>query len=300
MTVSRPPVPAARWARTVGMIICVLGLSLTAVLAVLHESGCPEVVRSLCLEDDGYACREALCGAFGQAFGVPVAVLGAGWFALQASFLLFHRYSSFKGAFPLVFGSVSGIGVCSFLLGIEFFSIGHLCMLCLATKVLVCSVSACALFIWHRAGATRAAVMLAWVLPLLVGFGSGSLVQTPESRCIQEAKKALSTPEWRRGGGGSSVGQVKDRPIAILFYEDRCLFCCKFVIGDLAEPRVEASLARYDRTALRASEHPDLCHQFRVAGVPCLILLDTKGRTLRLYGGDLGSDRLADVLAKLE
>jgi len=299
---SRPSSGAgAGGARAAGFIGAGLGVLYCVWTAMLRAEGCRELPEGLCTVGTWSDCREALCGSYGEVFGIPIGVVAAAWFAFAGALHWPATRRQLGEPWIVAVVSLAGLGAVALLAGIEVFSFRRVCAVCLIVKALVVQVAVASLIRarghawgWYRPASLSLAVVA-------LGFGTGSTLRTPERRCHDDATRALVDDGWRDGDTASAESlRAAPGARALLFYETTCLHCCRFVNSVLEAPEVRAGLARVERVRVRASSNAVLAREYLVRGVPCLVLIDSRGRTLRFHGGELSPERLTEIAGRLE
>lgn len=125
------------------MIAFALGglLASTASAWVHHRLLTEPGYVSVCDINATFSCTQAYLSSYGSLFGVPVAILGAIWFALVLALLLVSNGASpaFRENVPAyVFAlSTAGLAVVLYLAYASFFILDALCLLCIASYIAV-------------------------------------------------------------------------------------------------------------------------------------------------------------------
>lgn len=129
-------------ARTLMIVFALGGLLASTASAWVHHRLLTEPgYVSVCDINATFSCTQAYLSTYGSLFGVPVAILGAIWFALVLALLLFSG-----GAVPAfrenvaayIFAlSTAALAVVLYLAYASFFILDALCLLCIASYIAV-------------------------------------------------------------------------------------------------------------------------------------------------------------------
>ena len=122
----------------IGALVCVL-LGLAASLAAVgvhYQILTTPDYASFCDVNATFSCTPAYQSAYGRIFGVPVAILGAGYFAALLALVTLGRRLEALASYLLV-ASLVGLVVVLYLAWATIFVLGTLCPLCLATYAAV-------------------------------------------------------------------------------------------------------------------------------------------------------------------
>ena len=119
-------------------LVCVLiGLSASVAAAVVHyQLATTPGYESFCDVNATFSCTQAYQSQYGRLFGVPVSVLGAGYFAGLLALLTLGRRLETLASYLLV-AALVGLGLVLYLAWATIFVLGTLCLLCLATYAAV-------------------------------------------------------------------------------------------------------------------------------------------------------------------
>jgi uncharacterized membrane protein len=124
-----------RWPAAIGVVICVLGLGISAYLTVVHYQG----IAPICPAHAGIIdCEAVVTSQWSTIFGVPVPVLGLVFFA---GMLPLQLPASWRSQLRWVrvarmAGSVVSIGMILWLVYVELFLVGRICLWCTSVHVL--------------------------------------------------------------------------------------------------------------------------------------------------------------------
>ena len=119
-------------------LVCVLvGLAASIAAAYVHyQLATAPGYESFCDVNATFSCAQAYQSEYGRLFGVPVSILGAGYFAGLLALLAFGRRLDALASYLLA-ASVIGLGFVLYLAWATVFVLGTLCLLCLATYAAV-------------------------------------------------------------------------------------------------------------------------------------------------------------------
>ncbi|MDQ3168583.1 MAG: thioredoxin domain-containing protein [Acidobacteriota bacterium] len=129
-------------ARTLMIVFALAGLLASAASAWVHHRLLTEPgYTSVCDINATFSCTQAYLSPYGTLFGVPVAILGAIWFAMVLALLLAapggtpaFRENVAAYVFAL---STAGLAVVLYLAYASFFILNALCVLCIASYIAV-------------------------------------------------------------------------------------------------------------------------------------------------------------------
>lgn len=126
--------PPAAWRRTCVLLSCLAGLGISAYLTISHFADIP-----LACSDTGLVnCQQVTHSAQSYVLGVPVAVLGLGFFAVMAVLGLpwAWRAAVWRLHLARLVLAVVGMGFVLYLVSAELLIIGHICLYCTAVHVI--------------------------------------------------------------------------------------------------------------------------------------------------------------------
>jgi uncharacterized membrane protein len=124
-----------RWPAAIGVVICVLGLGISAYLTVVHYQG----IAPICPAHAGIIdCEAVVTSQWSTIFGVPVPVLGLVFFAgmLPLQLPASWRSQLWWVRVARMAGSVVSIGMILWLVYVELFLVGRICLWCTSVHVL--------------------------------------------------------------------------------------------------------------------------------------------------------------------
>ena len=150
--------PAARWAQIASLVLSLAALAISTYLTVTHYSD----PASLACPDTGVVnCTLVTTSSWSVVVGVPVAVLGLVWSLVMVGLTLPWSWRSGSVRFDRARIALSGIGAVTvlYLVYVELFCIGAICLWCTAVHVL--AVSLFAVVLAARATSRRDAEALA-------------------------------------------------------------------------------------------------------------------------------------------
>ncbi len=124
-------------ARTVALVFVLLGLGASVTAAYIHyQLATTPSYESFCDVNATFSCAPAYQSEYGRLFGVPVAILGAGYFGGLLALLVFGRRLEALASYLLV-ASLIGLAFVLYLAWATLFVLGTLCLVCLATYAAV-------------------------------------------------------------------------------------------------------------------------------------------------------------------
>lgn len=134
-------------------LFSVLGMGVMAYLTYLHFAG----GSSFCDLSATVSCSTVNKSIYSEVFGIPISILGFGFFAAILGIILQSAEWSF--AYPLIFISTVAMLVPSLYLSyVEYFVIKSVCIFCETSKVLMLLIAATAFFQIRKTG-----VWLGWL-----------------------------------------------------------------------------------------------------------------------------------------
>ena len=137
--------PPLRWPAYFGSVVCILGLGVSAYLTVVHYQG----IAPICPAHAGIIdCEAVVTSQWSTILGVPVPVLGlvffTGMLALQLPVAWRSRRRWVRTA--RMAGSVVSIGMVLWLVYVELFLVGRICLWCTSVHVLTFALFCATLF----------------------------------------------------------------------------------------------------------------------------------------------------------
>ena len=124
-------------ARIITAVISLVGVGVMAYLTYIHYESAE---RYFCDISGDISCSEVAQSAYSEILGIPVAILGIGYFALVFLLVLLNKK---REIFQLIFLLTLFVLVPSLYLSwVEFFMIKAFCVLCEASKVLMIAILA--------------------------------------------------------------------------------------------------------------------------------------------------------------
>lgn len=122
---------------TAALVCVIVGLVASVAATWVHfQVASTPGYESFCNVNDALNCTQAYQSAYGRLLGVPVAVLGAGYFLALLALVAFGRSLDALASYLLA-ASVVGLGFVLYLGWATLFVLGTLCVLCLATYAAV-------------------------------------------------------------------------------------------------------------------------------------------------------------------
>ncbi|WP_396624019.1 vitamin K epoxide reductase family protein [Luteitalea sp.] len=119
-------------------LVCILvGLVASVAAVVVHyQLATTPGYESFCDVNATFNCTQVYQSAYGRLLGVPVSILGAGYFAALLALVTLGRRLEALASY-LLLAALVGLGFVLYLAWATFFVIGTLCLLCLATYAAV-------------------------------------------------------------------------------------------------------------------------------------------------------------------
>ena len=139
------PPSGPRWPAYVGMVVCVLGLGISAYLTVVHYQG----IAPICPAHAGIVdCEAVVTSQWSAILGVPVPVLGLVFFAGMLAFQLPAAWRSHQQWVRVarMAGSVVSVAMILWLVYVELFLVGRICLWCTSVHVLTFALFCTTLF----------------------------------------------------------------------------------------------------------------------------------------------------------
>jgi uncharacterized membrane protein len=115
-----------RWSALLGVV----GLAISIYLTVVHYA--QGLVPLACASGGLVNCEQVTSSAESLIGPVPVALLGVGWFAVYLATIAFHAAWPYRLAW-----TTAGLGFVFYLVYVELFLIGALCLWCTAIHLVV-------------------------------------------------------------------------------------------------------------------------------------------------------------------
>jgi uncharacterized membrane protein len=129
------PAPNPRWPWLIGLILCVLGLGVSAYLTYAHYTSAAVLA---CPENATINCAKVTTSIYSHILGIPVAVLGLVFFVGMIPLQLPAAWRS--RWWPIRYGrlaaSVIGVGMILWLVYAELFKLDAICLYCTSVHVL--------------------------------------------------------------------------------------------------------------------------------------------------------------------
>ena len=119
------------------LILVMIGLAASVAAAYVHyQLATAPGYESFCDVNATFGCTQAYQSEYGRLLGVPVSILGAGYFAALLALLTLGRRLDALASYLLA-ASIVGLGFVLYLAWAAVFVLGTLCLLCLATYAAV-------------------------------------------------------------------------------------------------------------------------------------------------------------------
>ncbi|MEM9951032.1 MAG: vitamin K epoxide reductase family protein [Chloroflexota bacterium] len=118
-------------AKNLALLLIVIGLVISSYLSYVKLADVPII----CSENQTFSCGTVQASRWSELFGIPIAYLGFGLYAVLGLLLIFEDYSDFLAEYGrvLVFiGVIVGWLFSMWLVYVQFFIILALCQWCLA------------------------------------------------------------------------------------------------------------------------------------------------------------------------
>ena len=124
-------------AYTAALVCVLIGLAASVAAAFVHyQLATTPGYESFCDVNATFSCTQAYQSQYGRLVGVPVSILGAGYFAALLALLTLGRRLDALASYLLV-SALVGLGFVLYLAWATIFVLGTLCLLCLATYAAV-------------------------------------------------------------------------------------------------------------------------------------------------------------------
>ncbi|WP_239493506.1 vitamin K epoxide reductase family protein [Luteitalea sp. TBR-22] len=124
-------------AHTAALVCILVGLAASVAAAFVHyQLATTPGYESFCDVNATFSCAQAYQSAYGRLLGVPVSILGAGFFAGLLALATLGRRLEALASYLLV-ASLVGLGFVLYLAWATVFVLGTLCLLCLTTYAAV-------------------------------------------------------------------------------------------------------------------------------------------------------------------
>lgn len=122
---------------TAALILVLIGLGASVAAAYVHyQLAITPGYASFCDVNATFSCTQAYQSEYGRLLGVPVSILGAGYFAALVALLTLGRRLDALASY-LLLASLVGLAFVLYLAWATIFVLGTLCLLCLATYAAV-------------------------------------------------------------------------------------------------------------------------------------------------------------------
>jgi uncharacterized membrane protein len=146
---SHAPVRPRDWAPPTTLLLSVAGLAVSIYLVIAHYAASDLLV---CAENSVVDCHSVTSSEQSELFGVPVAVLGAAFFAFL---VLLTTPWAWRSTHPAVNGlrlgsTAVGVLFVVYLVAAEFVLIGKICLWCTAVHVIMLALAAVLLVVALR------------------------------------------------------------------------------------------------------------------------------------------------------
>jgi len=137
----------------VGLVLCVAGLAVAGYLTIEHFDS---AVTLACPETGRINCQKVTTSQYSEVLGIPVALLGLGYFAIATALLL---PSAWRSTDPLVRTARLawvglGVAMVIYLVWAEFYGVNAICLWCTTVHVITLLMFALVVF------------TEAWILPV--------------------------------------------------------------------------------------------------------------------------------------
>lgn len=167
-----------RYPRLITALFSIVGLGVSTYLTYIHYAN----AKSFCDLSETVSCDIVTTSIYSEVFGVPMSVLGIGYFGVVLFLALFKKTKEIFKYILLLSGFV--LMPSFYLTGIEIFVLDAYCPLCEASKALMLGIFSTSLFVlkWKvkRAARMLAPVIIAGVAAAAVTFYAQTGVSTKE------------------------------------------------------------------------------------------------------------------------
>lgn len=129
------PADQPRWPSAVGLVLTVAGIGVAAYLTYAHFTGASALV---CPDTGLINCAKVTTSSYSDIVGLPVAVLGLGFFAAMFPLQLPWAWRS-RSAFlrmGRMGATVVGVGLVVWLIYVELFRLDAICLYCTAVHAI--------------------------------------------------------------------------------------------------------------------------------------------------------------------
>lgn len=127
--------PAARWARVTSFALSLAAVAIASYLTVAHYADPGSLA---CPETGAVNCTLVTTSSWSVVLGIPVAVLGLAWSVAMAGLTLPWSWRTGSAGLDRARIALSGVGAVTvlYLIYVELFRIGAVCLWCTAIHVL--------------------------------------------------------------------------------------------------------------------------------------------------------------------
>ena len=160
-------------ARIITAVISLVGTGVMAYLTYIHYESAE---RYFCDISGDISCSEVAQSAYSEVLGIPVAILGIGYFALVFLLVLLNKK---REIFQFIFLLTLFVLIPSLYLSwVEFFTIKVFCVLCEASKVLMIAALAISLVATKQKTSVIFRKSIFVIIAGIVAAGATYLIQT--------------------------------------------------------------------------------------------------------------------------
>ena len=133
------------------LVVSLVGLAISAYLTIEHFTS-PTVLA--CPEGAVINCAKVTSSPWSVILGIPVAVLGLGYFMAMTALLTPAAWRRPTLTPVRIGGVIAGVGMALYLIWVELFRVNAICLWC--TAVHVCTVVLFATVLWRTTNRTSA------------------------------------------------------------------------------------------------------------------------------------------------